>query len=39
VLPVAEIRAALPTDHPIIDAATRRRELAKRSEAAWNRFQ
>jgi hypothetical protein len=38
VLPLAAVRAALPDDHPTIDTKTRRRELAKRSEAAWNRF-
>jgi hypothetical protein len=38
VVPLAELRGALPADHPRVDAAARRRALAKRREAAWNRF-
>jgi hypothetical protein len=37
--PLAELRGALPDDHPVIDAAERRQRLALRREAAWNRFQ
>jgi hypothetical protein len=28
----------LPEDHPKLDAAARRVALARRREAAWNRF-
>jgi hypothetical protein len=38
VLPLSDVRQALPTTHPTIDAATRRRQLTTRREAAWNRF-
>jgi hypothetical protein len=34
----SEIRERLPADHPVVDAATRRRALSRRSEDAWNRF-
>ena len=34
----ADLRAALPDDHPVVDAAARRERLARRREAAWNRF-
>jgi hypothetical protein len=33
------VRAELPADHPTIDANARRNALARRREAAWNRFQ
>ena len=38
VVPLRDVRAALPDDHPSVDAATRRRQLARRREAAWNSF-
>jgi hypothetical protein len=38
VIPLAEVRAAMPSDHPVIDAAERRCSLTRRREAAWNRF-
>lgn len=38
-LPRASLREQLPNDHPVVDADTRRRHLARRREAAWNRFQ
>ncbi len=38
VLPSTELPAALPADHPRIDAAERRRRLARRREAACLRF-
>ncbi len=38
VLAMSELRAQLPGDHPIIEAADRRRTLSRRREAAWNRF-
>jgi hypothetical protein len=34
----SEIRAQLPSDHPTVAAAARRRALSRRREAAWNRF-
>jgi hypothetical protein len=33
-----EARAALPADHPRVDAEARRRGLARRREAVWNRY-
>jgi hypothetical protein len=33
-----EARAALPEDHPHVDAAERRRRLAQRREAVWRRY-
>jgi len=38
VLAPGALRGALPADHPVIDADERRRRLARRREAAWNRF-
>jgi len=38
VVPLAELRQLLPDDHPIVAPAERRRRLARRREAAWNRF-
>jgi hypothetical protein len=38
VVPLADVRAHLPADHPVIDTAARRRALSRRREAAWNRF-
>ncbi|TFH24888.1 MAG: DUF1214 domain-containing protein [Myxococcales bacterium] len=35
---VDDVRAALPRDHPTVDTDARRRALARRREAAWNRF-
>jgi hypothetical protein len=34
----AELRSLLPDDHPTVDAKARRQALARRREAAWNRF-
>jgi hypothetical protein len=39
VIALADVRSQLPDDHPIVDTATRRRALARRREAAWNRAQ
>jgi hypothetical protein len=39
VVPLDALRDALPSDHPAVDTADRRRALARRREAAWNRFQ
>lgn len=39
VVPVSELRQALPPGHPVVDGEARRRALARRREAAWNRFQ
>jgi len=39
VVGLAEVRSHVPDDHPVIDAATRRKALARRREAAWNRAQ
>jgi hypothetical protein len=38
VVALEALRAELPAEHPVIDAAARRRTLARRREAAWNRF-
>lgn len=38
VVPLRELRDVLPPGHPVVDAAARRRALARRREAAWNRF-
>jgi hypothetical protein len=38
VVAVQDLRAALPAGHPSVDAAERRRRLARRREAAWSRF-
>lgn len=38
VVPIAKLRDRLPADHPLIDAEDRRLGLARRREAAWNRF-
>ncbi len=38
-LPMTEVRAHLPEDHPSIDADERRQRLRARREAAWDRFQ
>ena len=37
-LPLAQVREALPAAHPTVDAAARRAALSRRREAAWNRF-
>jgi hypothetical protein len=37
-LPLSTLRESLPADHPVVDPPTRRRQLARRREAAWNRF-
>lgn len=39
VLELDALRSRLPEDHPVVDEAARRRALARRREAAWNRFQ
>jgi len=39
VVPLASLRDTLPDDHPLVDATQRRQQLARRREAAWNRFQ
>ncbi len=39
VLALSEVRGALPEAHPQIDPPARRAALARRREAAWNRFQ
>jgi hypothetical protein len=39
VVPLAAVRAHVPVEHPNVDAAARRKALARRREAAWNRFQ
>ena len=38
-LPLEKVRDALPADHPVVDEAGRRKQLSRRREAAWNRFQ
>ena len=38
VLPLGEVRKALPPDHPIVSPAERRAQLARRREAVWNRY-
>lgn len=38
VVPLADVAAHFPADHPRLDAATRRRALARRREAAWSRY-
>jgi hypothetical protein len=38
VVPVADLRAALPESHPVVDAAARRLQLAARSRAAQRRW-
>ena len=38
VLPISELRAALPAGHPTVDAAARRKALQARRESAWTRF-
>jgi hypothetical protein len=37
--PLRDLRDRLPGDHPVVDAGARRKSLARRREAAWNRFQ
>ncbi|MGH0038519.1 MAG: DUF1214 domain-containing protein [Myxococcota bacterium] len=37
VIPLGDVRAHLPRDHPSIDPATRRAALSRRREAVWNR--
>jgi hypothetical protein len=39
VLELDGLRSRLPEDHPVVDEAARRHALARRREAAWNRFQ
>jgi hypothetical protein len=39
VVPLDEIRGALPPTHPVVLPEERRRRLAHRRESAWNRFQ
>lgn len=39
VVALSGLRSHLPTDHPAVDTAERRRSLARRREAAWNRAQ
>ena len=39
VVQLAELRAALPPDHPTVEPDTRRISLARRRESAWSRFQ
>jgi hypothetical protein len=38
VLALRDVRAALPPDHPVVDAPARRRQLADRSRAAQRRW-
>jgi len=38
VVPIAEVRGTLPAEHPVVGEEERRRALARRREAAWNRF-
>jgi len=38
VVPLSELRARLPREHPTIDAAARRERLARRRRAAWSRY-
>ncbi len=38
VVPVTDVRAALPEHHPVIDAPARRRQLADRARAAQRRW-
>ena len=38
IVPVADVRSAMPSDHPRVDKAARRKALSRRREAAWNRF-
>lgn len=38
VVPVAEVRGTLPEDHPVVDAAARREQLARRARAAQRRW-
>ncbi len=38
VVPITDVRAALPEQHPIVDAAARRRQLADRYRAAQRRW-
>jgi hypothetical protein len=38
VTPLGQLRDHLPVDHPVVDPGERRRRLAQRREAAWNRF-
>jgi len=38
VVPRAALRAHLPADHPAVDAAERRRRLARRRALAWRRY-
>lgn len=39
VIAFADVRSHVPHDHPVVDAPTRRKALARRREAAWNRAQ
>ena len=36
---LADLRGHLPAEHPEVDESARRASLARRREAAWNRFQ
>jgi hypothetical protein len=38
VVPLEDVRAELPADHPVVDQAARRAALSRRREAAWKRF-
>lgn len=38
VVPLADVAAHFPADHPRLDAAARRASLARRREAAWRRY-
>lgn len=39
VVPIANVRAELPADHPVVDATARQTALSRRRELVWNRFQ
>jgi len=38
-VPLRALRESLPMDHPVVGTDERRRQLARRRESAWNRFQ
>jgi hypothetical protein len=38
VVPLAQLRTALPAHHPTVSAQARRDQLARRREAVWNRY-
>jgi hypothetical protein len=38
VVPLAQLRDALPASHPSVSAQQRREQLARRREAVWNRY-